>query len=726
MARAFHSRLIHQFGALCLFLALGALGAIAATAADIPPPTLVADTMVINADTTITAEGAVEVMFQGSRLTARRITYDKTTNRLQIDGPMTLTDAGGTVILAESADLSADMREGIIKSARMVLNDKLQIAAQQMLRTDGRYNQLSRVTASSCQVCASNPRPLWEIRASRVVHDQLEHQLYYDNAQFRVAGVPVFYLPRLRMPDPTVSRATGFLLPSLRTSSRLGTGLKLPYFIALGPSRDLLLTPYLSSKSNTLMMRYREALAHGAIEVSGAVSRDPVVPGKTRGYFFGSGRFVLPQGFLAGFKIETVTDRSYLLDYGISEKDRLASGVWLSRIKRDSYFDARVFRYNSLRLRDNNQTQPTLISDLHYIRRMTPDLIGGQATLRLDLNGYERRSIVPFDANGDGISDGRDVARASFGVDWRGKSVLPNGMILGGGAAISADFYSIAQDQSFPATVTRVTPTASIDLAWPFVRAAPAGAATQTLEPMVQLVWSRAPNQNVPNEDSTLVEFDEGNLFSYSRFPGSDLYESGLRANIGLTWSRFAPSGNSVRVTGGRVLRAKNLGQFSTGSRLSGTRSDWLLATQFNTADGLSFTNRALFDDAFSFSKDELRLGWSQDRYNLSANYVWLVADPAEGRPVATSEMAFDSSVQISDGWHLLTSGRYNFLTERATRAGVGFEYRNECAAIDISLSRRFTSSTTVRPDTEFGFSVRLAGFGNGSNGGNYRKTCGR
>ena len=243
---------------------------------------------------------------------------------------------------------------------------------------------------------------------------------------------------------------------------------------------------------------------------------------------------------------------------------------------------------------------------------------------------------------------------------------------------------------------------------------------------MVQLVWSRAPNQNVPNEDSTLVEFDEGNLFSYSRFPGSDLYESGLRANIGLTWSRFAPSGNSVRVTGGRVLRAKDLGQFSTGSRLSGTRSDWLLATQFNTADGLSFTNRALFDDAFSFSKDELRLGWSQERYNLSANYVWLVADPAEGRPVATSEMAFDSRVQISDGWHLLTSGRYNFLTERATRAGLGFEYRNECAAIDISLSRRFTSSTTVRPDTEFGFSVRLAGFGNGSNGGNYRKTCGR
>lgn len=717
--------ILRSLGALWLCLGLGALGADAADTP--PPPSLVADRMTINADSSITAEGTVEVLFQGSRLTARRITYDKTTNRLQIDGPLTLTDATGTVILASSADLSADMRDGIIQSARIVLNDQLQIAAQQMSRSEGRYNEMSRVTASSCQVCAANPRPLWEIRASRVIHDQLEHQLYFDNAQFRIAGVPMFYLPRLRMPDPTVKRATGFLLPSFRTSSRLGAGIKLPYFIALGPSRDLTLTPYVSTNSDTLMMRYREALTNGSIEVEGALSRDPVLPGQTRGYFFGSGQFTLPKGFIAGFSIETVTDRAYLLDYGISEKDRLASGAYLTKIKRDSYFDTRIFRYNSLRIGDNNQTQPTLIGDLHFIRRMTPDLIGGQATLRFDVNGYERRSIIPYDTTGDGISDGRDVARISAGVGWRGKQILSNGMILGGGLAISADFYSIAQDQSFPATVTRVTPTASIDLSWPFVRAAATpGGASQMLEPVVQLVWSRAPDQRVPNEDSTLVEFDEGNLFSYSRFPGSDLYESGLRANIGMTYSRMAPSGDTWRITAGRVLRAKDLGQFSTGSRLSGTRSDWLLAAQFTTAGGLSLTNRALFDDAFSFSKDELRLSFTHGRYDLSANYVWLVADPAEGRPVATSELAFDGGVQISDGWRILSSGRYDFLTARPTRAGLGFEYRNECAAINFSLSRRFTSSTSVRPDTQFDLSVRLAGFGNGSDGGSYRKTCGR
>ena len=36
------------------------------------------------------------------------------------------------------------------------------------------------------------------------------------------------------------------------------------------------------------------------------------------------------------------------------------------------------------------------------------------------------------------------------------------------------------------------------------------------------------------------------------------------------------------------------------------------------------------YTDAFSFSKDELRLSLTHGRYDLSANYVWLVADPVD------------------------------------------------------------------------------------------------
>ncbi len=687
--------------------------------------TLVADRLFINADTTLTAEGAVEIFFKGTHLKAARLTYDRATDRLVIDGPITMTDEGGTVILASSADLSRDMSDGILKSARMVMQDQLQLAADELRRASGRYTTLDRVVASSCQVCPAHPVPLWEIRARRVLHDQKEHQLYFQGAQFRVGGVPLLYIPRLRMPDPSLKRATGVLMPSFRSSSTLGLGVRLPYFIAIDDSRDLTVTPYLSEGGQgMLMLRYRQAFRTGRIEFNGALGRDKLQPGQERGYLFGTGTFALPDDYSLGFQIETVSDEAYLLDYGISDKDRLSSGVWVTRTRRDQYFDGRILNYDSLRTGDDNQVLPTLVGDLTYIHRMTPEVLGGQAALRLDYHGLNRRSTTAIDANGDGVTDGRDVARASIGVDWHRQSILANGMVLGFSAALDAHFYSIAEDLAYPGTVTRLTPAFAVDLAWPWVKPAAGGHSAQVLEPVAQLVWSDPSADPVPNEDSALVEFDEGNLFSFSRAPGADLYESGLRANLGVKWSRFDPDGWRYTIAAGRVLRSENLAQFSTGTSLAGTRSDWLLALQLATDDGLYVTNRALFDDQFDFSKNELRLDMNRNRYDLGASYVWLTADPVAGRLVPTNELAFDAGWQIGDGWRGTAMGRYDFTADRAARAGVGVEYRSECAAVDLSLSRRFTSSTSVKPTTEISLSVSLSGVGTGSDGRSYRKSC--
>ncbi|MFZ1662140.1 MAG: LPS assembly protein LptD [Paracoccaceae bacterium] len=688
--------------------------------------TLVADQILINADSTMVANGAVEVLYKGTRLTASKITFDQTSSKLLIEGPITIDDGQGSVILASEAEISSDMRDGILKSARLVLQDQMQLAAAQMDRVDGRYTQLSRVVASSCQVCPTNPRPLWEIRASRVVHDQTERQLYFDNAQFRVAGIPVFWIPRLRMPDPTLDRATGFMLPTLRSSSSLGLGIKVPYFIAIGDSRDLTLTPFVTDSGNkSLAFRYREAFTNGTLSIEGELSKDDLTTRDTRGYLFSYGTFLLPRSYQLGYQIETVTDDGYLLDYDIAEKDRLATGTFLQRTGRDSYFDARIFKYNSLRVGDDNQTLPSLVGDVSFIRRVTPDVIGGQGVLTFDLHSLNRSSGVPFDANGDGVTDGRDMTRATLGLSWRRQELLTNGMVFGFGAGLTADAISIRQDNAYPSVITRTTPMVFADLRWPWVKSATGGHSAQVIEPVVQLIWSKENTEPVPNEDSTLVEFDEGNLFSFSRFPGADVYESGLRANVGLSWSRYDPAGWNFTVAGGRIFRSEDLGQFSTGTRLSGTRSDWLLAMRLQSNQGLAVANRALFDDDFSFSKDELRLDWDNGIASIGANYVWLVADPLGGRPTSTSELAFDAGWQFTSGWRAVAAGRYDFEADSAAKAGIGFEYRNECAAVDLSLSRRFTSSTTVTPTTELSVAVRLNGFGTGSDGRMYRKSCG-
>ncbi|MCB6177289.1 LPS assembly protein LptD [Rhodobacter sp. Har01] len=686
--------------------------------------TLVSDRLEIADDSRLIASGNVEVFFRGTRLRASRIVYDQAGDRLLIDGPIALIDdTGKALILASAAELSADLTEGVLESARLVLNQQLQLASNRMMRVAGRYTALDRVVASSCQVCAEHPVPLWEIRARRVVHDQMERQLYFDHAQFRVAGVPVFYIPRLRMPDPTLDRATGFLMPQLRTTSGLGTGLKIPYFIALGPSRDLTLTPYFSTKAGrTLELRYRQAFATGMIEIAGAVSRDELVLGDTRGYLETTGAFDLPNSFKLTFKGITASDPAYLLDYGISDADRLDSRIELTRTRRNGYFAGRIISLQTLRDDEENTTIPGFVTDLTFHRRFSLGALGGEGGFRLQTHSHVRTSTNPADgADLDSIADGRDMSRISARVDWRRSFILPAGIeatILG---EAQAEAFTIAQDASFAGEFSRVHSAAGVELRWPWVKTTGRGA-THVIEPVIQLVWAGQHGADIPNEDSALVEFDEGNLFSLDRFPGSDAVEEGARVNLGVTWTRHDPAGWSMGLTLGRVLRDRNYGQFGPASGLGGGSSDWLVAANVDWQSGLAATGRLVFDDSFSLSKGEVRLSLNRDRLALATSALWAEADLSENRPDRTREFTFDALWKVAPSLSAMLSGSYDFEAERGTLAGLGVEFRNECVTVNLSLSRRFTSSTSVTPTTDFGLSVDLVGFGSGTAAGPSRR----
>ncbi len=683
------------------------------------PATLVADRLAITGADTLVAEGSVEVFYQGRRLRARRITYDRAADKLLIDGPIVLTDAvSGDVVLADEAELSGDLRDGILRSARLVLDQQLQLAASEMMRIGGRYTRLGRTVASSCKVCAGSPTPLWEIRARRVLHDATEKQIYFDRAQVRFFGVPVALIPRLRMPDPTLKRSRGVLLPAFRSNSDLGTGIKLPYFIPIGPSRDVTLTPFISTNGGrTLELRYRQAFRTGKIELNGAVSRDRILPDKTRGYIMAEGTFALPRDFKLKFSATTVSDRGYLLDYNVADSDRLESKVEVARTRRDQYISVGLTHFRSLRDTDTNDTLPSLIGDLTWVQRFTPAGIGGIATLTFSGHGHRRSSSAGFDSDGNGVSDGRDTARAGVRAEWRRDGIVGPGFLVAALAEVRADVFDISQDDASQGSYSRLTGAAALELRYPLTRITSRGA-VQVIEPVVQLVLAPESAQDgVPNEDGVLAEFDEGNLFSLNRFPGYDGVEEGPRVNAGLSFTHFAPSGWQLGMTLGRVFRTESATGFSAASGLSGPTSDWLAAWRLS-GRGLAVTNRLLFADDFSLTKAELRLDMARERYAVSSSYVWTLADDVESRTTDVSELVFDGRFQMSPNWAGTMNTRYDFVSDRAARAGLGLEFRNECLRVDLSLSRRFTSSSSVSPTTDVGLSVELLGFGGGSSPG--------
>lgn len=691
--------------------------------------TLLADRIEVTGTDRLIAEGAVEVYWHEHRLTATRIVYDKSTDRLTIEGPIRLVEPGatGSVIVADAADLSRDLNNGVLTGARMVLSRELQLAANRIERQDGTRTILREVVASSCHICATDPEPLWEIRARTITHDLTTHQLLFESAQFRALGVPLVWLPHLRMPDPTVERMSGVLRPTLRTTSLLGPGIKVPYFLTFGPSADLTVTPYLASNySRTLGLRYRQALAAGSFSIEGALSRDSIRDGKTRGYLFGSGHFALPADFTLGLQLQMVSDPSYLLNYDVTEDDRLWSGVTLERVRRDELTVAKIGNTHSIRDGESNQTEPMASADASWTKVFRPAVIGGELSFEGSLHMHRRASQEaltlrdPTDPdNPDNPTLGRDVARLSGVADWRRSWLLGGGVLAALEGELAMDAIAVREDDRYTGNSLRALPSLGVELRWPWVKSE--GRAAQVIEPVAQLIWSGKSLKRLPDEDSLLTEFDEGNLFDFSRYPGGDLRERGARANLGLSWTRHDASGWSMGLTAGRVFRLDTLETFAPGSGLSGRRSDWLLATHLSTAGGLVLSNRALIAGDLGFDRDELRLAYLGDQAKVAAGYLWMQETAAVPK---TSELLLESDWTLRRGWATSFDTRYDLIADRAAKAALGLQYSNECVTVDLSLSRRFTSSTSVEPETDFGLSVELAGFGSGSGTSRAVRSC--
>ncbi|UWQ06154.1 LPS-assembly protein LptD [Aliiroseovarius crassostreae] len=675
------------------------------------PALLVADRITVQGNSGLLAEGNVMVHFAGTTLTAASISFDKTTDRLTISGPIVLQNGEDQLILASAAELSSDLRNGILQSARLVLNQQLQIAAVEINRVQGRYTQLNKIVASSCQVCAKSPVPLWQIRAEKVVHDEQERQLYFHNAQLRVADVPILFLPRLRLPDPTLKRATGFLAPKLRTRSSFGTGVRLPYFIRLGDHADLTLAPFIATRSRTLEWRYRQAFHNGNLSFNGAVSNDDIRRDQTRFYVFGEGSFDLPQDFKLDFTLQEVSDPGYLNDYDYSSADRLRNALEVSRVRRDEFIFAGITRHESLRASERAISDQLPFAQLEFLyqRRFDPVLLGGVAEYELSARSYFRESTL------DGPK-GRDVTHVGASFHWKRDWMLRGGMIASLETGIDWGNYWINQDSSFDPNQSFATPSVAATLRWPFSRVS-ANGNVDVIEPVLQLVWSDRIGATLPNEDSTYVEFDENNLFDMSRYPGFDRREEGTRANIGVKWSRFSPTGWASTIGIGRVFRFDGNNAFSNASGLSGDSSDWLIAAQLQFGANLALQGRALINDQFEVAKTESRFAYIQEDWNLSAAHLWVVADPDENRDASIHELRLTGGYQLTDGWRISAEGDVDLSANQVTKGQLGLQYRNECLQVDLAVSRRFTASQTITPTTELGLQVELLGFGGAPKG---------
>ncbi|MBT7648081.1 MAG: LPS-assembly protein LptD, partial [Rhodospirillaceae bacterium] len=130
-----------------------------------------------------TATGSVEFAHQGRILQADNVTYNEPADLVIATGNVVLVEPTGEVLFSEYAEMTGDLREGLIRGIQILLAENARLAANGARRIDGRITEMSKAVYSPCELCEDslNHSPFWQIKARRVIHDEaLQDLIYYD------------------------------------------------------------------------------------------------------------------------------------------------------------------------------------------------------------------------------------------------------------------------------------------------------------------------------------------------------------------------------------------------------------------------------------------------------------------------------------------------------------------------------------------------------------------
>ncbi len=169
-------------------------------------------------------------------------------NRSELKGNVRLRDRG-TLLIGDRAELLMETGEAKIENAEYVVHDaKIRGSAQYAKREENAVIRLKDGTYTRCEP-GNNA---WHLRGNNVTLNPATGFGSATNVTLRVKDVPVFYTPYIYFPIDD-RRQSGFLAPSIGSSSDSGLTLVTPYYFNLAPNFDATLYPNYMSDRGLLM-----------------------------------------------------------------------------------------------------------------------------------------------------------------------------------------------------------------------------------------------------------------------------------------------------------------------------------------------------------------------------------------------------------------------------------------------------------------------------------------
>ncbi|HBC08974.1 MAG TPA: LPS-assembly protein LptD, partial [Rhodospirillaceae bacterium] len=566
--------------------------------------------------------------------------------------------------------------------------------------------ELRKGVYTPCAQCAESPDapPLWQIKAVRVIHDKRNKTIEYRDAWLEIYGYPVLYTPYFIHPDPSIRRKAGFLAPGFGGSSDLGFVARLPYFYPFDESSDVTATPAFSeSEGFQLTLDYRKRFMNGKLDTQVSGINDS--EGDFRGHVFSEGIWDINKTWRAGFDINRATDDTYLRRFGFDSPPVLESRVFAEGFRGRNYLAVNAYSFQDQRADADSIDSPLVLPLVEFSHVGEPDRFGGNFNVDASILAVSRDE------------SGNDTRRLSFRPSWNRRFSDSIGNLFSFSTGIWADAYHVnnvsrANDTDFTGMTGRIYPYASLD--WRFPLISQLGKASQTLEPIINVITS--PNggnpAEIPNEDSQEFEFDDTNLFDVNRFGGIDRVEGGTRVNYGLKWGLYGPTGLGLSLLVGQTYRFHTDDTFSEGSGLEDDLSDIVATARINPSNYLDLAYRTqIAKDGFSARRHQVQARAGVPLLRGTVGYIFF-EEPAGSEFTGREELSFSASSQVSRDWRINFSAVRDLAANEMRTIVSDLIFENECLIVTTRLSRTFYEDRDLQPTDAFTINLLLKTLG--------------
>lgn len=703
-----------------------------------------ADTVAYDMDAdSVTATGRVVIYYLNHVVVADEVIVNRKTKRVTASGHVEITDPDGNVARGDRIDLDNDLANGIVDGLELVTTDRSAFTAPHATRTNGDLTVFEDGTYLPCVDCngVKGKKPIWHIKANRILHKQKDQTIVFENATFEFLGVPLAWVPVLSQPDPSVKNKTGVLMPSVKSSRKLGYSIKVPYYISLDPSYGLTLTPTVYSRQGLLFSgEWRQRLEGGqySITLSGIHQNDREVFAKTsgdelwRGSVESSGNFTINSNWSWGWNFAVASDTTFMKDYDLKSgnSDVAVNKIYLTGARDRNRFDMAAYGFfvqqddslTSTLAQDHDlqEKQPYVYPVIDHKVYAKDPIWGGEASLTTNFTSLTRTKddIYQIDGNGNGVFDPGEKTRVraaagtfdrlSIDAQWRRRMVDQTGGVLTpflyfrGDAIFSDPHNSAVLPETSSGLLGRAMPAAGLEYSYPVAITSPVG--NQIIEPIAQLIVR--PNEteaaHISNEDSQSLVFDANSLFDYDKFSGYDRVEGGTRANVGLRYSGSFSHGFGVSGTFGQSFQLAGVNsfaeatQYDTGaySGLESDVSDYVAGLSLSTKTGFLASSGVRIDhDSFEVNRFDGQILGIGGPLTAALTYAYIRSQPDLGIDEDRSELQAATSLRLTENWRAFASSRYDLINDQFVRHALGLAYDTEEFSVSFSYSKDLTTT---------------------------------